>query len=75
MPVGISIVEYCNLFVTLKLVQSAFKIREGHSLKKTFEIEDGGLISSKDGHRDKVSNGIITHVDPDVNSRIIVVPH
>lgn len=75
--VGISIVEYIDLLVILKSVQSVINIRDGKSLMYMFEIEEGGFISSKDGHNDREISGMIAqlvHV-PEVISRIIVVPH
>lgn len=40
-----------------------------------FEIEEGGFISSKDGHNDREISGMIAQLVPEVTSRIIVVPH
>lgn len=60
--------------MTLKFVQSVIKIREVQSLTYILEIDVGGFISSKDGHNEKESSGMIAQVVPEVNSSMIVVP-
>ena len=64
-----------SLFVTVKLVQSVINLNEGSSAYAILVIELGGLISNKNGHRGKDSNGMRVQLVFEVTSSILVVSH